>query len=203
MIENMMAPAEVGIRARLLDAGRKMFSENGYDGASVRQICDHASASLNMINHYFGSKRGLFDVILAEFSENVFSVPLRVISEPPRSRENLIARMEIFFSETLEALVANREVWEIVVRERIVTQPFLAYNDHMVAFFESAKSAGLIRKELDSAMLTGLIFDRLGPQVSYAYWIKDYSGENILEPGPYRDRWLRANIDLILNGILG
>ena len=94
------------------------------------------------------------------FSESVFSVPIRIISEPPRNRENLRARLEIFFAETLEALIAHREVFEMVIREKIVTEPFLKYNEHLITFFESAIKAGLVRKELDSAMLTGVFFDR-------------------------------------------
>ena len=196
------AATPVSVRDRLVVAGRSLFSEKGYDGASVREICARAGTSLNMIRHYFGSKRALYDQILAGFSESVFSVPIRIISEPPRNRENLRARLEIFFAETLEALIAHREVFEMVIREKIVTEPFLKYNEHLITFFEAAIKAGLVRKELDSAMLTGVFFDRLTGQIAYAGWIEKYEGQNILTPGAYRDRWLRANMDLICNGIL-
>ncbi len=193
---------ELPARDRLIAAGGAVFSQNGYGGASVREICELAGTSSNMIHHYFGSKQGLYDEILAGFSESVLVVPIRIISQPPRNREDLLARLEIIVGETLEAIIAQPDLYRLVIRDQIIFDVFKNYNERLVEFLESAKSAGLVRAELDSEMLTGLILDRLGNQILYAPWIKEISGQCIVSDGSYRKRWLSANFDLILHGIL-
>lgn len=200
--ESFPLDPELPARERLIAAGASVFSEKGYGGASVRKICELAGTSSNMIHHYFGSKQGLYDEVLTEFSERVLEAPIRIISEPPRSHENLVTRLEIFIEETLAALTAQPNIYRLVVRERIVFTVFESYNEQLVRFLKAGQKAGIVRKELDSEMLTGMILDRLGNQILYSTWIKETGGENILSAGPYRKRWMSANIDLFLHGIL-
>jgi AcrR family transcriptional regulator len=47
-------------RARLLDAARTLFSEHGYDNATVRDIGRAADADPALIARYFGSKAALY-----------------------------------------------------------------------------------------------------------------------------------------------
>lgn len=44
----------------LLEAARTVFGESGYDGATVRAIATRAGVDAAMVNHWFGSKEGLF-----------------------------------------------------------------------------------------------------------------------------------------------
>jgi len=47
-------------KTRLLEAAGPIFAEKGFQGASVREICDAASVNLAAINYYFGSKEALY-----------------------------------------------------------------------------------------------------------------------------------------------
>ena len=49
---------------RILDAAKKEFAKNGLGGARVDIIADKARANKRMIYHYFGSKEGLFQIVL-------------------------------------------------------------------------------------------------------------------------------------------
>jgi AcrR family transcriptional regulator len=53
-------PAGQGTRTALLDAAREVFSENGYEGATVRAIAARAGVDAAMVNHWFGGKDSLF-----------------------------------------------------------------------------------------------------------------------------------------------
>ncbi len=50
--------------AALLAAGRKIFAEHGYDGASVRAITAAADANLGAITYHFGSKKALYNRVV-------------------------------------------------------------------------------------------------------------------------------------------
>ena len=47
-------------RERLLNAAREAFSQHGFQGATVREICRRAEANVAAVNYHFGSKDGLF-----------------------------------------------------------------------------------------------------------------------------------------------
>jgi AcrR family transcriptional regulator len=53
-------PAGQDTRTALIEAARAVFAENGYDGATVRAIATRAGVDAAMVNHWFGSKEGLF-----------------------------------------------------------------------------------------------------------------------------------------------
>lgn len=53
-------PAGQDTRTALLEAARVVFGESGYDGATVRAIATRAGVDAAMVNHWFGSKEGLF-----------------------------------------------------------------------------------------------------------------------------------------------
>jgi TetR/AcrR family transcriptional regulator, regulator of cefoperazone and chloramphenicol sensitivity len=46
-------------RARLLDSAREVFSQQGFQGATVREICRRAEANVAAVNYHFGNKEGL------------------------------------------------------------------------------------------------------------------------------------------------
>ncbi|MGE0158013.1 MAG: TetR/AcrR family transcriptional regulator [Gemmatimonadales bacterium] len=59
-------PSDAGTRAELVTAGRKLFAERGYDGASVRAITREAGANLGAVTYHFGSKRSLYAAVLEQ-----------------------------------------------------------------------------------------------------------------------------------------
>jgi AcrR family transcriptional regulator len=54
----------------ILDVAERVFSDNGFDGASTRLISGEAGVNMAMLNYYFGSKEGLF---LAIFERKISS----------------------------------------------------------------------------------------------------------------------------------
>jgi AcrR family transcriptional regulator len=48
----------------ILDVAERVFSDNGFDGASTRMISGEAGVNMAMLNYYFGSKEGLFLAVI-------------------------------------------------------------------------------------------------------------------------------------------
>lgn len=58
------APERDHTPERLLAAGIRLFSHQGFAATSVRQICEAAHANVAAVNYHFGSKRDLYDAVL-------------------------------------------------------------------------------------------------------------------------------------------
>ena len=54
-----MTPATTNTRARILDVAEKLFSEEGVDRVSVRDVTEKAEVNVAAINYHFGSKEDL------------------------------------------------------------------------------------------------------------------------------------------------
>lgn len=79
-------------RARLLDAAREVFSQNSFQGATVREICRRAEANVAAVNYHFGSKEGLLAEAL-NFSQLAALQKANVqADECPRIRLRLFLR---------------------------------------------------------------------------------------------------------------
>ncbi|MDQ6849920.1 MAG: TetR/AcrR family transcriptional regulator [Actinomycetota bacterium] len=51
-------------REQLLDVGRTLFAEKGYDGASIEEIASRAGVSKPVVYEHFGGKEGLYAVVV-------------------------------------------------------------------------------------------------------------------------------------------
>ena len=191
-------------RERLLNAGAALFAEKGFAGTSVREICDMAGTGNNMIHHYFGSKQGLQDAIVSRFTSEVFAIPIRFIQKTPESQTDYISRFEMFVEETLEAMIENRDLFVMIHKGDVMPEfdPYESYYTSFIAYINAGKNKGFVNENIDPAMLSGLVVDRLGNQVIHASLIKQTSGVDIISDQIYRNQWLRANLDLFLYGLI-
>ncbi len=188
-------------RARLLASGARLIAEKGFEGASVREICADADTSINMIHHYFGSKQGLLDAIVEQFSSGVFALPLRIIERDPRNFEDFVSRMELLFEATLDAYIEHRTVFLVVMREQADPEALPEFMSRFADFLDRAKQHGFVRNEIDSQMITGFLLDRILNQVQLAPWIKRNYGHDLLTDPDYKRRWCQSNLDVFLNGV--
>jgi len=188
-------------KTRLIAAGTKLIAEHGLAGASVRDICAEAEAGRNMIHHYFGSKDGLYQAILEDFSSEGFAPAIRTVETPAQTLEELRIKLELFLTETLEALVARSLVFRIMTREREAYLPLKEFRYALIFFLRAAQRSDLIHEDLNVDMIPGHFLDRLGNQVLYALTLGEDSNENIIADPTYRRAWLKANTQLLLFGI--
>jgi Transcriptional regulator len=55
-----------GNREKILGIALDSFSERGYEAVGVAELCEASGVTKPTLYHYFGSKRGLLDAIVAE-----------------------------------------------------------------------------------------------------------------------------------------
>ena len=188
-------------RERLLQAGAELMAEKGFGGVSVRAICKRADTSINMVHHFFGNKQGLLDAIVATYGEQTLSAPMQLLDLPATSREDFASRIHLLFAAILRAYVQHRALMMVVIREQLEPAALSVHTARMTEFIEQAKRDGLVRAQLDTAMVTGLMLDRLINQVQFAPWLKRSHGIDVQDEA-YQRRWCKANVDLLLHGMV-
>lgn len=100
-------------RRALVAAGRKVFAQRGFDGASVRHITREAGANLGAVTYHFGSKRALYaHVVTAAFNPLVERVE-QVAREEGAAGERLGRVIDVIF----DFLGANPDLPRLLLQE--------------------------------------------------------------------------------------
>ena len=79
-------------RTRLLDAALAVFSEKGFDKASVRDICQRAHANIAAINYHFGDKAQLYREVFEQLASRLQSFAQALSHDEPRQALNTYYR---------------------------------------------------------------------------------------------------------------
>ncbi len=71
-------------RAKLIDAARRAFTDNGYAGASMDELTASAGLTRGALYHHFGDKKGLLAAVVQQIDDEM---NLRLTaSEPAATR---------------------------------------------------------------------------------------------------------------------
>jgi TetR/AcrR family transcriptional regulator len=69
----MIATDSTDNRARIRAAATRLFATRGYEAVGIQEIVEAVGITKPTLYHYFGSKRGLLDAILADHFADLFA----------------------------------------------------------------------------------------------------------------------------------
>ncbi len=103
----------VGTRDRIVAAATELFAQNGYRGASVRDICDRARANSGAVSYHFGGKRQLYRTVLRRAVEAAADTVARATA----GQQALGGRARLAMQELLRALQSDPALVRLVVHD--------------------------------------------------------------------------------------
>jgi TetR/AcrR family transcriptional regulator, regulator of cefoperazone and chloramphenicol sensitivity len=114
-------------RQAIMEAAGKIFAEEGYSKATVRDICRQASANIAAINYHFGNKKGLYLAVLKHYQEIAFQTypPDLGMKETQRPEEKLRAFIRSFLMRIMNE---GRPAWFGKLLAREFTEPTWAFD---------------------------------------------------------------------------
>ncbi|MCZ8518988.1 MULTISPECIES: TetR/AcrR family transcriptional regulator [Paenibacillus] len=56
------------VKLKILNAAKKLFAKKGFEGTTVRQICDEAGVALALVSYHFGGKENVFFALFETFA---------------------------------------------------------------------------------------------------------------------------------------
>lgn len=142
-------PSGEDTRTALLDAALETFTEQGYEGATVRAIARRAGVDPAMVNHWFGGKEGLFAASVQIPVNPAELVPLLLQGDPGELGERIVRRFLSVWDEAgggqflaLLRSVTNNEIATRMLREFLTK----------TLFGRLTKELGTDQKELRAAL---------------------------------------------------
>ncbi|CAI9388246.1 TetR family transcriptional regulator [Microbacterium sp. T2.11-28] len=86
-------------RNRILAAATEEFSENGYDGATMRAIATRAGVDSALVHHYFGTKADLFTEIVGAPIRPDLDIPTLLAGDRARLGEAIVRYILVRFEQ--------------------------------------------------------------------------------------------------------
>ena len=109
-------------RERLITAAREVFSQQGFQGATVREICRRAEANVAAVNYHFGGKDGLLAEVLNFAPLKALQTANATAAACPK------ARLELFLHDFIHMLLDENHAslqCQIMARELADPTPAL------------------------------------------------------------------------------
>ena len=150
----------------LIEKATPLFAKKGYDGTTIKDICDATGMNVSLVSYYFGGKEGLFHSCIESFGEFGLKTAEKILV-PPKSREEFDIRLTMFLDEMINVHFEHMDLMMLIHREmenqsqkssEIFKQTFHKVFELLVGFFETAKGHGIISKDLDPRLCTSILF---------------------------------------------
>src|SRR3954447_24338213 len=152
----------VQTRARLLDAAKEIFEENGFLEARITDIADRAGLSHGAFYHYFDSKEQIFREI-AEMLDDELAQPMDRVILAPGSSADPHERLQTALRQHLEHYRDEAKIMGVI-------EQVSRYDDH-VAAVRSARGERhreQIEKSIRGMQRRGMADTSLDPKIAAA-----------------------------------
>ena len=158
------ALAKQRTRERVLSAARRLFTERGYEGATIRDIAQAAGMSTGAVFASFSDKSELFDEILTADYEVIYAQMKQAGANAQTVEEGVIGMFAVaygFHVDQLPLLQASIAVsW---TRSESAERRNRSHLKHIFALLDGVLARGVERGELkagaDTKMLAEIIWD--------------------------------------------
>ncbi|QAY65755.1 TetR/AcrR family transcriptional regulator [Paenibacillus protaetiae] len=132
------------VKEQILRAAKTLFTTRGYDGTSVRQICEEADVSLALVSYHFGGKEKLFYELFNPIRE-IFRNQQFDLADPEKA-------LKQFCMEFVRNRYSENELINILQQELLMNSPrldmltdvFLPSWDHLRQILQACKQCDII-----------------------------------------------------------
>ncbi|WP_214627979.1 TetR/AcrR family transcriptional regulator [Paenibacillus agaridevorans] len=135
---------ELDVKRRIVTAAKRLFAKHGFEGTSIRQICEEAGANVALVSYHFGGKESLFGALFeTEFPNN------RVASVNPDM--DPVAGVKLVIREVTAFRQSDPLLITIIQQEIIMNTPRIQkIREHVMPMW------GLLRKWIKEGRERGL-----------------------------------------------
>lgn len=104
---------------QIILTAEKLFSKQGYDGTSVRDIADEAGVNIAMISYYFGSKEKLMEAL---FEQRTTNIKLKVETLLQDDKRTPLQKVESLADDYIDRIMEKHQFFKIMICEQVVNK---------------------------------------------------------------------------------
>ena len=120
-------------KQRILVAALKVFGEQGFNAATLREITSEADVNIAAVNYHFGSKEALMRAVFGALARPVNELRLKLLDEYEEQSRGRPLSLELIFDALFRPFVyLSRErktggfaLARLVIQARALPQPFM------------------------------------------------------------------------------
>jgi TetR/AcrR family transcriptional regulator len=189
----------------ILQAAIQLFSENGFDGVSMRSVALAAGVSKSNIYHHFQSKEALYLAIMHDSARRLSDL----VENLAEGEGSFDQRLRVFAQAHIRHLFENATTLRLFLREAfsgdeekgrmLVEQVVGGIYQRLISIFREGQEAGLVRPELDPGLCALLI---MGGDLFY---FQSYDVLNLLPQANFarrHEQYSEEMMDIILSGMM-
>ena len=134
-------------RSRILESAKKLFSNRGYNKASVDDICTEAGISKGAFYHHFESKQALFLALLDGWLQTIDNaIEASKDKTAPETFRQMTEAFPYIFETTNDGLPMFLEFWLQASRDKKVWEasvaPYRRYHKYFTALIKKGVDEG-------------------------------------------------------------
>ena len=151
-----MTSADTDMKMKILLAAKKLFAAQGFDGTSVRQICEEAGANVALVSYYFGGKENVFGEVFRVF------FPGRKLREFEPWFRDPVTGVAVIIREVIRLRFQDPELVNVIQQEVFKHSPRIeTVREHLFPVWrklrellQQGRNDGIFRfRSLDNTML--------------------------------------------------
>ncbi|MCM2280658.1 MAG: TetR family transcriptional regulator [Bdellovibrionaceae bacterium] len=203
-------PKDASTKDALIAAGSRVFSEKGYEGATVKDLADEAGVNVSLVSYHFGGKEGLYRACLENFGKFRLETAERLLRKP-ESEADFRLRLTMFAEEFMNANICDMDICKIIHRDLDMGENpiamdvfkttflpvFFAFRD----FFVHAQQVKIIRSDFDALNAAAMLFGSLIHSVTSEPLRKKTIGQSLEDPA-YLQKTIHDYISIFVDGCL-
>ena len=183
-------------RQRILDAATKLFARHGFSGTSIRDIAGAAGTTIPNIYHYFGSKDGLYQLILLDAMTRIESIGMGA-AQGVTVRDRLISMGRAKY----QFLSQHPELMRIFLREQVASESGFVMKEEILPVLERSLQmiADMVQQGIDNGE-----FRQVDPGTAAWFLLFAFSGYASAMGNlghTLTDAEIEAGVDLALEGL--
>ncbi|WP_223069258.1 TetR/AcrR family transcriptional regulator [Paenibacillus caui] len=193
----MTAPTDTDMKMRILLAAKRLFAKQGFEGTSVRQICDEAGANVALVSYYFGGKENVFYALFDTFYPvNRIELESSRFLEPVSGVEFLITEVIRFRMENPEMInVLQQEIFKKSHLLPRILNYVLPVWKKLRSLLEEGRTQGLFQfRSLDNTLFFVMGAVLFHQKSEYFQGILD-------DPSPSREQFIEDTLKFVFNGL--
>ncbi len=195
---------------KIIGVAQQLFSKKGYEATSIRDIATEADVNVSSINYYFGSKQGLFEFLVEDFTNKKFSLVVAIL-EPPSTMEEFKLRLSMFVKQFLllnkedrnSFLMVNKniDVFLQMAPEKFQST-FLKIHHQFLGFIKESQDQKILRPEFPAEVVTQILFGGLVDAVR-GQDLRKHFGVSVTEESGGFEAYAKVFVEIFINGMGG